>query len=189
MGATNHMTGCRSAFSDLDHNIHSTIKFGDGAVVKIEGIGTILFNDKNREHQAFTGVYFIPRLTTNIINVGQLDEIGYQTLIEGGVMGIRDVEHNLSRYIIQLIGCMCWRSRLLFQCAWQCGDQGVSGCGTRASNTSTSRRCTSSRGMTWCAVYRWWSRWIRFVADAWLASIVGHPSLIKQSMGRIELWS
>jgi hypothetical protein len=58
-------------------------------------MGTILFNGKNGEHRVFTNVYFIPRLTTNIISMGQLDEIGYQTLIEGGVMRIRDAKHRL----------------------------------------------------------------------------------------------
>jgi hypothetical protein len=92
MGATNHMTGCRSTFSDLDRNIHGTVRFGDGSVVQIEGMGTILFNYKDGEHRASIGVYYIPRLNTNIISVGQLDEIGFQTMIEGGVMSIRDVE-------------------------------------------------------------------------------------------------
>jgi hypothetical protein len=69
-GATNHMTGCQSTFSDLDQNIHGTIWFGDGSVVQIKGMCTILFQCKNGEHHAFTGVYFIPRLTTNIISVG-----------------------------------------------------------------------------------------------------------------------
>jgi hypothetical protein len=27
-GATNHMTGCRAAFSDLNRNIQSTVRFG-----------------------------------------------------------------------------------------------------------------------------------------------------------------
>jgi hypothetical protein len=32
-GTMNHMTGCRSTFSNLDCNIHGTIKFGDGSMV------------------------------------------------------------------------------------------------------------------------------------------------------------
>jgi hypothetical protein len=32
-GATNHMTGCQSAFSNLHQNIHGTVKFEDGSVV------------------------------------------------------------------------------------------------------------------------------------------------------------
>jgi hypothetical protein len=60
MGTTNHMTGCRSAFSDLDRNIHGIVKFGDGSIVQIEGMGMILFNSKNGEHRASVGVYYIP---------------------------------------------------------------------------------------------------------------------------------
>jgi hypothetical protein len=60
LGATNHMTGCRSAFSNLDRSIHDTMKFGDGSVVQIEEMGTILFSCKNCEHHTFLGVYFIP---------------------------------------------------------------------------------------------------------------------------------
>jgi hypothetical protein len=41
--ATNHMTGCRVAFSDLDRSIQGTVKFGNGSVVQIEGMGTMLF--------------------------------------------------------------------------------------------------------------------------------------------------
>jgi hypothetical protein len=46
-------------------------------------------------------VYFIPKLNTNIINVGQLDEIGFQTIIEGGVMKIRDIECRLLANVLQ----------------------------------------------------------------------------------------
>jgi hypothetical protein len=69
-GATNHMTGCKSAFLDLNHNVHETVKFRDGSVVRIEGMGTVMFNCKNDEHHAFVGVYYIPKLNTNIIRVG-----------------------------------------------------------------------------------------------------------------------
>jgi hypothetical protein len=94
-GATNHMTGCQSAFSNLHQNIHGTVKFEDGSVVQTKGVGTILFQCKNGEHHAFAGVYFIPRLTTNIISVGQLEKGGFQTIIDGGVMRIRDIAGHL----------------------------------------------------------------------------------------------
>jgi hypothetical protein len=89
------MTGCGSAFSELNRNIRGTVKFGDGSVVQIEGMGTILFQCKNGEHHAFAGVFFIPKLTTNIVSVGQLDEGGFRTIIDGGVMVIRDFEGRL----------------------------------------------------------------------------------------------
>ena len=73
-GATNHMTGAKSAFSDLDSGIRGTVKFGDGSVVEIEGHGTILFVGKGGNHHKLTGVYFIPRLKANIVSLGQLDK-------------------------------------------------------------------------------------------------------------------
>lgn len=76
-GATNHMSGTRPAFSEIDSNVRGTVKFGDGSVVQIEGVGTVLFSCKNGEHHAFTDVYYIPKLTTNIISLGQLEEAGY----------------------------------------------------------------------------------------------------------------
>jgi hypothetical protein len=35
-------------------------------------------------------VYYIPRLTTNIISVDQLDESGYEVWIKDGIMLLRD---------------------------------------------------------------------------------------------------
>jgi hypothetical protein len=74
--ATNHMSGCRRAFVDIDTSIRGTVKFGDGSEVAIEGSGMVLFEGKTGEHLPLTGVYFIPRLTTNIISLRQLDEGG-----------------------------------------------------------------------------------------------------------------
>ncbi|RLM58833.1 hypothetical protein C2845_PM18G06050 [Panicum miliaceum] len=78
-GAINHMTGSQAAFSDI----------------RIEGCGTVLFACKNGEHHALDNIYYIPRLTSHIISVGQLDECGYQVLIEDGVMRIRDEQRRL----------------------------------------------------------------------------------------------
>jgi hypothetical protein len=94
-GASNHMTGSRAAFSDLDTAVTGSVRFGDGSVARIEGRGTILFSVKNGEHRSFTGVYFLPQLTANIISVGQLDEGGFQVLVEHGIMRIRDEERRL----------------------------------------------------------------------------------------------
>lgn len=50
IGTTNHMTGERSIFSNIDAGVHGTIRFGDGSVVNIKGRGTILFSCKISEH-------------------------------------------------------------------------------------------------------------------------------------------
>ena len=42
-GASNHMTGSKEAFSELDSNVTGTVKFGDGLRVAIRGRDTIIF--------------------------------------------------------------------------------------------------------------------------------------------------
>jgi hypothetical protein len=87
-GAMNHMTSARSAFAELDNNVHGTVRFGDGSVVEIEGRGSVVFSCKNGEHRAFTGVYYIPRLTADIISLGQLEEAGCRIVLDAGVLRI-----------------------------------------------------------------------------------------------------
>nr|AAP51910.2 retrotransposon protein, putative, Ty1-copia subclass [Oryza sativa Japonica Group] len=84
-GVTNHMTGARSVFSELNTAV-------TGSVVTIEGYGTILFACKNGEHRGLTGVYYIPRLTVNLISLGQLDENGCESLGDM-VRGLPLIDH------------------------------------------------------------------------------------------------
>ena len=94
-GASNHMSGSRSAFAHLDSGIHGTVRFGDSSVVGIEGRGTILFTCKTGEHQRLPGVYLIPKLTANIISLVQLVEDHYKILIEEGVLRVWDQRRRL----------------------------------------------------------------------------------------------
>jgi hypothetical protein len=58
-------------------------------MVRIEGYRAIIFSTKSGEHHAFTSIYFIPKLKTNILSIGQLDEIGYEILIKSSITCIR----------------------------------------------------------------------------------------------------
>ncbi|KAL8113050.1 hypothetical protein AgCh_020395 [Apium graveolens] len=42
-GASNHMTGQKSKFKELDESITGQVRFGDGSTVKIEGKGNVNF--------------------------------------------------------------------------------------------------------------------------------------------------
>jgi hypothetical protein len=88
--ATNHMSGCWAAFTKIDTAMLGTVCFSDDSVAQIEGHGTAMFICKNGESWSFDEVYFIPRLTTNIVSVGQLDEIGYKIDIDTGMMKIQE---------------------------------------------------------------------------------------------------
>jgi hypothetical protein len=87
-GATNHMSRCQEAFMKIDTAVINTMGFSDDLVAQIEGRGTVVFVCKSGESRSFDGVYFIPRLMTNIMSVGQLDEIGYKIDIATGMMKI-----------------------------------------------------------------------------------------------------
>ena len=75
-GASNHRTGNRAAFSELDTGVIGTVKFRDNSGVDIQGRGTVVFQCKNGKHKALTDVYHIPKLRSNIVSIGQLDERG-----------------------------------------------------------------------------------------------------------------
>jgi hypothetical protein len=94
-GASNHMSGCRAVFSSIDGRTVSTVRFADGSVVRIDGIGTVLYQYKNGEHRTLFNVYYIPTLTTSIISVGQLDEDGFDVRIKDGFMSLRDENQRL----------------------------------------------------------------------------------------------
>ena len=95
-GATNHMIGARSAFSELDLGNRGTVKFDDGSIVEIEGQrGTILFVSNGGEHRKLTDVYFILRLKANLVSLCQLDETDCFISIECGLLKICDNQRRL----------------------------------------------------------------------------------------------
>jgi gag-polypeptide of LTR copia-type/Zinc knuckle len=81
-GASNHMTGCRKYFTELDTTIGGMVRFGDGSAVSIGGRGTVLIKGRMGEHKTLTDVYYIPKLTSNIISLGQLEERGCKVMLE-----------------------------------------------------------------------------------------------------------
>jgi hypothetical protein len=116
------MTDDRSVFSKLNHDVRGTVRFGDGSVAEIEKSGTIIFSCKNGEHRVLTGVYYLPRLTANIISVGQLDESGCRILIEEGILHIyepgRKLLAHVSRSSSRLYTLELKIGRLVFLSAW-----------------------------------------------------------------------
>ena len=94
-GASNHMTGRREALASLDTSVLGTVRFGDGSLVEIEGIGSVVLQSKAKGHKVLTEVYFIPKLKSNIVSLGQLEEGGCKIVIEKGFCNVFDVEHSL----------------------------------------------------------------------------------------------
>lgn len=71
-GASNHMTGQRSKFKELDERVTGQVRLDDGSTVNIKENGFITFKCKNREERTLQEVYYIPTLCNNIISISQL---------------------------------------------------------------------------------------------------------------------
>ena len=100
------MTGRRELFINLDCNAKGTLKFSDASKVKIQGVGSIIFEGKTGEHLVLHGVYYIPVLCISIMSLGQLDEGGSKVEIDKGVLRIWDQRGRL------LIKVQCSSNRL-----------------------------------------------------------------------------
>jgi hypothetical protein len=87
-GASNHMIGNKTVFAELDMAVTGSVQFGDNSIVKIKGRGVVLMKLRSGEHRAFTDVYYIPKLKTSIVSLGQLDESGCPSAIRGGFMSV-----------------------------------------------------------------------------------------------------
>nr|GEV79998.1 zinc finger, CCHC-type [Tanacetum cinerariifolium] len=81
-GASNHMTGDKNLFAELNESVTGRVWFGDGSAVKIKGKGTLLFQCKNGNQLMVSNVYFIPALTSNILSLGhaRLGHANFYTL-------------------------------------------------------------------------------------------------------------
>lgn len=86
----NHMTGDHMAFFELDIGVPGTVQFVDGSMVAIEGHDNVLFWCKSGEHKELVIVYVKLKLTTNIINLGYLNDDSHKVLIEKNVPRIWD---------------------------------------------------------------------------------------------------
>ncbi|KAL7595300.1 hypothetical protein Lser_V15G28083 [Lactuca serriola] len=90
IGASNHMTGDKEKFRDLNREVQGYVRFGNDAKVRIEGKGSIIFQCKNREQRKLQEVYYIPDLCSNIISLGQLSESGDKIKIKEPFLWIHD---------------------------------------------------------------------------------------------------
>lgn len=94
-GASNHMTGLRSKFRELNEGVTGQVHFGDGSTVEIKGKGSVDFTYKNGEEHLLDEVYYIPMLCNNVISLGQLSESGNKVVINGDYLWVFDKREKL----------------------------------------------------------------------------------------------
>ena len=71
-GTSNHMTGDMQKFRDLDRAIYGKVRFGNDSTIEIQGRGTIVFQGKYGDQWVLSDVYYIPKLRSNLVSLGQL---------------------------------------------------------------------------------------------------------------------
>ena len=129
-GASNHMTGNWSFFSELDEGITGRVKFGDNSCVGIKGKWSILFQGKSGQQRLMTKIYFIPDLKNNIISLGQATEAGcdirmkdnYLTMYDADnclLMKVQRTPNRLYKIKLKIVVPICLHSRLS-EDTWRC---------------------------------------------------------------------
>jgi len=82
-GCSNHMTGNKAWFLNLENEHCKTVKLGNDTHMTVVAKGSIRMH-LNGITQVLTEVYYIPELKNNLLSIGQLQEKGLSILISNG---------------------------------------------------------------------------------------------------------
>ena len=94
-GASNHMSGNRLFFNELDETILGKVKFGDDSRIDIRGKGLVRFIFKGGEKKILRNVNYIPGLRSNIISLGQATEVGCEVRMKDDTLTLLDRNRRL----------------------------------------------------------------------------------------------
>jgi transposase InsO family protein len=119
-GASRHMTGVRSQFSELtERTLETDVVLGDDRTVRAAGVGTVIFQRESLPPLKLTDVLYVPGLTWNLVSVSTIEDRGYEVVFRGGqvllypkggniasarVIGVR--QEKLYRMIFQAAGAL-----------------------------------------------------------------------------------
>lgn len=82
-GCSNHMSGNKIWFSELDESFKKSVRLGNDARLKVEGKGSIKVK-MNGEVHTIVDVFYVPELKNNLLSIGQLQERGLAVLFDEG---------------------------------------------------------------------------------------------------------
>ncbi|GJR07948.1 zinc finger, CCHC-type containing protein [Tanacetum coccineum] len=94
-GASNHMTGVREHFKELDEKVSGKVRFGDGSYIEIKGKGSILIECDDEKQRIISHVYYIPSLKSNLMSLGQFTEIGCKVVMEDDELRLYDMDNKI----------------------------------------------------------------------------------------------
>ncbi|GJU21042.1 hypothetical protein Tco_1154384 [Tanacetum coccineum] len=94
-GASNHMTGVREHFIELDEKVCGKVRFGDGSYIEIKGKCSILIECDDEKQRIISHVYYIPELKSNLLSLGQFTEIGCKVVMEDDELRLYDMDNKI----------------------------------------------------------------------------------------------
>lgn len=80
---------------EIKKKVKGNVSFGDTSKIQIEGIGTILISYKDGGHKLIDEVYYVPKLKSNILSLGQLLEKEYYIHMKNLHLWLRYSNNNL----------------------------------------------------------------------------------------------
>ncbi|KAD6453309.1 hypothetical protein E3N88_08014 [Mikania micrantha] len=81
-GCSNHMTGLKNSFLDLDETFKLEVNLGNKKKLQVEGKGTVKVQLHGDACKLLGEVYYAPRLEYNHLSVGQLMKKGYTLIFD-----------------------------------------------------------------------------------------------------------
>lgn len=81
-GCSNNMCGKKEYFSDFDGSFRDSVKLGNNSSMVVMEKGNVRLQVNGRI-QIITGVFYVPKLKTNLLSIGQLQERGFTILFQG----------------------------------------------------------------------------------------------------------
>ncbi|GJY12094.1 zinc finger, CCHC-type containing protein [Tanacetum coccineum] len=94
-GASNHMTGVREHFKELNEKVSGKVRFRDGSYIEIKGKGSILIECDDEKQRIISHVYYIPSLKSNLLSLGQFTEIGCKVVMEDDELRLYDMDNKI----------------------------------------------------------------------------------------------
>nr|GEU57263.1 retrovirus-related Pol polyprotein from transposon TNT 1-94 [Tanacetum cinerariifolium] len=89
-GCSNHMSGIKSIFKDMDESQKTEVTLGNDKLIKIEGRGKVAIKTSLGHTKLVHDVQYATLLTHNLLSVGQLMENGYSLLFDDGYCSITE---------------------------------------------------------------------------------------------------
>lgn len=89
-GCSNHMSGTRSLFKELDESQIGDVRLGDNKQMQVAGKGIIAIKTVQGDIKLLYDVQFVPNLAHNLLSIGQLMSSGYKIVFGDGMCVVID---------------------------------------------------------------------------------------------------